>query len=71
MKKCAVRRLLTASMTAVLIGQGAVIPAEARNENGALPDPVFSLGFDSITQNAGETVADEITAETGESVAVR
>ena len=70
MKMVAVRRMLAAGMTAVLIGQGAVIPAEAQNEPVTLPDPVFSLGFESLSQSAGEAVTGGITAETGESVEV-
>lgn len=70
MKMVAVRRMLAAGMTAVLIGQGAVIPAEAQNEPVTLPDPVFSLGFESLSQSAGEAVTGDITAETGEAVAV-
>ena len=70
MKMVAVRRMLAAGMTAVLIGQGAVIPAEAQNEPVTLPDPVFSLGFESLSQSAGEAVTGGITAETGEAVEV-
>lgn len=70
MKKKAACRVLAAGMTAVLIGQGAVIPANAQNGNADLPAPVFSLDFDDISQNAGEAVSGEITAETGEKVAV-
>ena len=53
MKKKAACRVLAAGMTAVLIGQGAVIPANAQNGNADLPAPVFSLDFDDISQNAG------------------
>ena len=64
MKKYAAKRLFAAGMTAVLVGQGAVLPSEAAGGSAELPEPIFSLDFDDLSQNAGESVIGTITAAT-------
>ncbi len=70
MKKYATKRLLAAGMTAVLVGQGSVIPSNAAGGSVELPEPVFSLDFDDLAQSAGEAVRGTITTATEQEVTV-
>lgn len=70
MKKRSGHRMLAGCMAVMLIGQSAVIPVEAGNQNAKLPEPVFSLDFENLSQNVGETVVGEFKAATGETITV-
>ena len=70
MKKNAARRLIAAGTAAALVSQGTVLPAAAQNDSVDMPDPVFSLDFDDLSQSPGDTVSGTIAAATGETVTV-
>lgn len=70
MKKNAARRLVAAGMAAALVSQGTVLPAAAQNDSVDMPDPVFALDFDDLSQSPGDAVSGAIAAATGETVTV-
>ncbi len=65
-KKEFARKLLSGVLSAALLSTSLAIPADA----AALPEPVFAMNFDAVTQGDGENISGTFAADTGETVTV-